>query len=390
MSILSSYSSEINNNLNRNSKYNIECVFYDPGYSNNSLTLATFNRCLEQFRKNTTHIEYTEEGTYGKVYNYIIKKYVTTFNYKKSNIPNNYNFHINYFNREEQDLKNKPELKFQRNIEEYKTTTQNGNNIYFRIINEKEYKNNRFVQNPITYHIIYEYTYNSNNLNLKAKLLEFYRYTEILLKFIQNTNLYYTLNERSELCRYFNNLLKGHKQNDNYTIDKNILVKSRNLKLKDITYGGLVGNSKTSYRVTAKADGKRKLMLIFKSGIWLVNPPFEFTLLIRLNDFTDFIGCCFDTELMGNKKKLHIDYKNDLVSLEARNQNYPDSEYVLLLFDVLSSVDTQESKAGTSIQNYSKSVRLTYISTFIDEAPTRNGERPRPGSRRASPSCPRR
>jgi hypothetical protein len=132
MSILSSYSSEINNNLNRNSKYNIECVFYDPGYSNNSLTLATFNRCLEQFRKNTTHIEYTEEGTYGKVYNYIIKKYVTTFNYKKSNIPNNYNFHINYFNREEQDLKNKPELKFQRNIEEYKTTTQNGNNIYFR------------------------------------------------------------------------------------------------------------------------------------------------------------------------------------------------------------------------------------------------------------------
>jgi SAM-dependent methyltransferase len=63
-------------------------------------------------------------------------------------------------------------------------------------------------------------------------------------------------------------------------IDKGVLVEARNIKRRDLVFGGVVGNPKTNYLVTFKADGLRKLLVFHTTGIWLVFPPYDFNLVI--------------------------------------------------------------------------------------------------------------
>jgi hypothetical protein len=188
MSISNIYGSEAIKRLNKLPKSNIECIFYDPGYSNTGVTLATFNRCLDHFRNRSNYSEYTERGNKGKIYNSIIQNYIATYQYEFSNIQEIYNFHINYFIREEQKSLNEPEQKYDRIIKLYTYTTDNNkNNIYFKIINEKEFINGKWNQKLDSYNIIFEYTYITPNpeskqiTNIKSKLSEFFHLSKSYL-----------------------------------------------------------------------------------------------------------------------------------------------------------------------------------------------------------------
>jgi precorrin-6B methylase 2 len=70
---------------------------------------------------------------------------------------------------------------------------------------------------------------------------------------------------------------------------RSILVEARNIKPRDLVWGGIVGpnvsgetrqsqdfqgfNPGVQYGVTLKADGTRRLLLLHQTGVWLVYPP---------------------------------------------------------------------------------------------------------------------
>ena len=64
---------------------------------------------------------------------------------------------------------------------------------------------------------------------------------------------------------------------DNRRFDHRQIYKPRNLHIKDMVFGGLVGNEqdgqKNDYTITWKADGVHRLLIIFNNRIWLIQPP---------------------------------------------------------------------------------------------------------------------
>ena len=171
----------------------------------------------------------------------------------------------------------------------------------------------------------------------------------ILLK-IYDSNLTYTLSERNIILQFFNKLFSNKYKSD--TLDFSILVQARNLKLRDLVYGGLIGNSNTMYGITPKADGLRKLLIFHNSGIWLIHPPNEFNLLIRnVNSFKTL----YETVLEG-----------ELIPLQKRKNGAPNCKYLFLGFDCLST--RLNNKANiinpSDVMNADKSTRLNIVSTI--------------------------
>jgi hypothetical protein len=66
---------------------------------------------------------------------------------------------------------------------------------------------------------------------------------------------------------------------------KRALVQARNLKIRDLIWGGIIDGADqgkpahVKYTVTHKAEGIRKMLIFHETGIWLAFPPMEFCLL---------------------------------------------------------------------------------------------------------------
>ncbi len=128
----------------------------------------------------------------------------------------------------------------------------------------------------------------------------FSKAAELILKVIQDTAVLYTEKDRREVTSYFNNLLAGH--NDSSRLDHGVIKQARNLKLKDMVWGGLIGNEKTGYVVNHKPDGTRRLLVFAPNGIWLLHPPHEYTRLTAEN-FPTMTGTVLDGELIPKEKR---------------------------------------------------------------------------------------
>lgn len=153
-------------------------------------------------------------------------------------------------------------------------------------------------------------------------LNEFSAQVEYVFKLLRGTNLIYTNAIKNQLIQDTVKILGGARTT---MIDKSVLVEARNIKRRDLVYGGIVGNDKinddkvlaaprrpdgprsgTNYMITFKADGLRKMLIIHSTGIWLVYPPFEFNLALNttLNVpqldrlLATFNGTVFDGELV--------------------------------------------------------------------------------------------
>jgi len=150
----------------------------------------------------------------------------------------------------------------------------------------------------------------------RTRLAEFNDVLERVLRLVQNTIIIYTMEQKDIMINYLNNLLGGRQIS---VIDSDVLVQARNLQLRDMVWGGLIGNAGTSYTVTHKADGIRKLLVFATSGLWLVMAPQEFTLLWR-EEFPGLTGTVLDGEIVPKSKRL---------------PGAPSSTYWYLVFDCL-------------------------------------------------------
>lgn len=62
---------------------------------------------------------------------------------------------------------------------------------------------------------------------------------------------------------------------------------ARNLNIKDLVWGGLIGNKDYRYSITYKVDGLRKIFVADKTGEWLIYPPY-YNLTKRYTDAKQF------------------------------------------------------------------------------------------------------
>ena len=124
------------------------------------------------------------------------------------------------------------------------------------------------------------------------------RSTEHILRLLLDTTILYTVSERTQLINKFNRLTQFRGS----LIDNRVLVQARNLKMRDMVWGGLIGNRSTGYTATHKADGTRKLLYIDTSGIWLVMPN-EYSLITR-DTYADLDQTILDGELIPKSSRL--------------------------------------------------------------------------------------
>jgi ubiquinone/menaquinone biosynthesis C-methylase UbiE len=96
-------------------------------------------------------------------------------------------------------------------------------------------------------------------ITLENKILYMY-------KLIYDTTYMYNDEQLTNLINTSNQLLKTNAAKN---ISKDVLVKARNIKYTDLTYGGIVGNNVTDYVIAHKVDGLHKLLIMAPSGTWL-------------------------------------------------------------------------------------------------------------------------
>jgi SAM-dependent methyltransferase len=153
-----------------------------------------------------------------------------------------------------------------------------------------------------------------------------------IFKLLKGTNIIYTNTVKNRLINDIIQVL-GEKPGDG--INKDVLVEARNIKRRDLVYGGIVGNQRilndsvlamprrqnappkgTRYMITYKADGLRKFLIIHTTGVWLFYPPFEYNLVMdpslnipQLDKLLNiFNGTILDGELVLPKEHKPIDY----------------------------------------------------------------------------------
>lgn len=164
--------------------------------------------------------------------------------------------------------------------------------------------------------------------------------TTVLLQLFGSEDLY-TETERLGIISFVNRLLNPESQ-QTLSIDSRALVQARNIKFPDLVYGGLIGNQRTVYKVTAKADGVRKLLVFANSGIWMVMAPGEINRVSRLV-YPNLVGFILDGEL---------------IPLSQRRAGAPTTKYWYLIFDCISSEGNLNGYGDQSVQNLTHTERM--------------------------------
>lgn len=85
---------------------------------------------------------------------------------------------------------------------------------------------------------------------------------------VHHSENFVTPTQITNLVNQFNSAFNVKPQN---TFNKNISPKARNIQYRDLSFGGIVGNSKEEYVVSHKADGKHHYLILNNEGVWLVN-----------------------------------------------------------------------------------------------------------------------
>jgi len=140
----------------------------------------------------------------------------------------------------------------------------------------------------------------------------------VTLQKILDTVVLYKDNEANSVIDYINRLL-GSDRTLKGSLDHYPIVQARNLKLKDMVWGGLIGNEKTGYSITHKADGQRKLLVFHTTGVWLAMAPRSLNR-ISNTEVPELTGTILDGEM---------------ISIDKRLPGAPDSNIWYLAFDGL-------------------------------------------------------
>ena len=161
---------------------------------------------------------------------------------------------------------------------------------------------------------------------------------KLVSRLVLDTIYLYTEKEKNNIINEVNSILGSSKRG---YIDHYPLVQARNLKLRDMVYGGLIGNDKTGYSITHKVDGIRKMLVFSQSGIWLISSSSISK--ISEKSVSRFNGTILDGEL---------------VPLDKRLRGAPKAKFWFLAFDTLSW------DSDNSVQNKNHNDRLQYEQTI--------------------------
>lgn len=176
-----------------------------------------------------------------------------------------------------------------------------------------------------------------NSLGLES----FDKAIKTVLMRLLDTTVLYNNNEANDVISFVNMTLNTNKRN---IIDHYPIVQARNLKMKDMVWGGLIGNKETQYTVTHKADGQRKLLVFHHTGIWLVMAPHSLNR-ISPNEVPTLTGTIIDGEL---------------VPMDRRLPGAPESKLWYLAFDCLA----WNGNAG--VQELAHAVRMNHAQAVAD------------------------
>ena len=99
--------------------------------------------------------------------------------------------------------------------------------------------------------------------------------------FIDNIKTIYSIINQSEnlisqnqITALIKNVNNAFGISDTQHINKDILVKARNIKYVDLINGAIVNNPTTSYVISHKADGERHYLIFNNVGMWLVSSTY--------------------------------------------------------------------------------------------------------------------
>lgn len=228
--------------------------------------------------------------------------------------------------------------------------------------------------------------------NISDVILENYdQAIRAVLRAVHDTYLIYTYNEYLDIVSRFNTTLNGGTLYDNkingvgsavgsrlnggkvdndiyrYTFDSRVLYQPRNLHFKDLVWGGLVGNPKTTYTVTHKTDGIRKILICTPNQIWLIWPPYQADKIFEYTNevpqaLTQISGAILEGELIPDDK-------------EHRRNGAPTSPYWFWAFDCLSRPVRQSGNLNGSadIQQFPHVARMVdarYVTAAIGSFPS--------------------
>jgi hypothetical protein len=210
------------------------------------------------------------------------------------------------------------------------------------------------------YTVNYEIELEIVGIPTSASISKLREETMNLLKIVRGTNILYKNTTRISILKHIYTIL-----GQDGTRDAS-LVQARNLKMRDMIGGGLFGDkirsdevltgqnaAKCHYTVTVKADGLRKLLVIYQNCLWLIYPNNEFCLVKILPAGINLNGTILDGEVLYNFKY-------------GRNKQ---SKIYFLAFDCLCYTD---KSSAVSILNKPHNKRLQFANEIIDEIATIN------------------
>jgi len=132
-----------------------------------------------------------------------------------------------------------------------------------------------------------------------------------------------------DIIEFFNDSMTSGKKSNNDSLIYGVVARARDLKLEDITTGGITQD----YNVSVKADGEQRFLVTHKSGLWLVYPKNNIT---RLGDLPDDMqeGSIISGELISKDKirdkAIYIDAEQIFVPFDAtiiRGENIIRNKY---------------------------------------------------------------
>jgi hypothetical protein len=125
--------------------------------------------------------------------------------------------------------------------------------------------------------------------------------------------------------------------------------RARTLKVKDLVYGGIVGQN-VHYSVTPKADGVRTALMIHSTGVWMYMGNGMLNCLMLSRNFDDLHGTILDVETIPHENR---------TAPEAKR-----FQYFIIAFDTL-SVSTNFSRGTTTVQSKNHDERMMIAETVV-------------------------
>jgi hypothetical protein len=123
-----------------------------------------------------------------------------------------------------------------------------------------------------------------------------------LIQLIQQSDIPISRSEHEAVIAYIAELISD-KQNPRLDlIESSQLVQSRDLKIRDMVFGGVIGNKETNYSITDKADGERKLLAFTPWGVFFAQAPKRLNK-ISNTDFSLLTGTILDGEYIPDESR---------------------------------------------------------------------------------------